>query len=446
MPVAETDNLSPFELTEAWPALSTDERVQGFHLLSPSDAETFLRHLASVDTAEIFGALPEDERGVWLGRLAPDDIADIIQQLPVEQRSAWLERIEPKTRAEVRALLAYAEDVAGGLMNPRYARLRRDMTVAEAIGYLRAQKHHQAELIHYGYVVDASQHLVGVVSFRGLVTALPEQRLSEIMRTDLVTVPDTMDQEVVSHIFAQRDLWCLPVVDAEGRMKGIVTADDIVDVVKEEATEDMQKAGGSEALGAPYLTVSLGAMIRKRGVWLAALFLGETMTATAIAYFESEISRAVVLALFIPLIISSGGNSGSQASTIVIRAMALGEVRLRDWFRVIRREIASGLALGLLLGTIGLLRVLLWETMYRAAKGKYLYGEHYVLVACTVALSVVGCVTWGTIAGSMLPFILRSLRLDPASASAPFVATLVDVTGVIIYFSVATLILSGTLL
>jgi len=331
-------------------------------------------------------------------------------------------------------------------MNPRYARLRSDMTVAEAISYLRAQKSHQAETIYYGYVLDAQQRLVGVVSFRELVTAPQDQKLSEFMTTELVTVPDTMDQETVSHVFARHDLMCIPVVDAERRMKGIVTADDIVDVVKEEATEDMQKVGGMQALDAPYLDVSLLQMVRKRAIWLAVLFLGESMTATAIAFFESEIARAVVLALFIPLIISSGGNSGSQASTLVIRAMALGEVVLRDWWRVIRREVFSGLALGSILGTIGLARVLLWETLHRAMKGTTLYGEHYVLVALTVAFSVLGCVLWGTLAGSMLPFRLRGLRLDAASASAPFVATLVDVTGVIIYFSVATMILRGTLL
>lgn len=370
----------------------------------------------------------------------------MVQEWPAEQRESILTLLDEPGRTELRALLVYAEDVAGGLMNPRYARLRSDMTVAEAISYLRAQKSHQAETIYYGYVLDAQQRLVGVVSFRELVTAPQNQRLSEFMTTDLVTVLDTMDQEAVSHVFARHDLVCIPVVDADGRMKGIVTADDIVDVVKEEATEDMQKVGGMEALDAPYLHVGLLQMVRKRAIWLAALFLGESMTATAIAYFESEIARAIVLALFIPLIISSGGNSGSQASTLVIRAMALGEVALRDWWRVIRREVLSGLSLGSILGSIGLVRVLLWETLHRAMKGTTLYGEHYVLVALTVAFSVLGCVLWGTLAGSMLPFLLRRLRLDPASASAPFVATLVDVTGVIIYFSVASVILHGTLL
>lgn len=441
-----TARLSPDELFEAWPALSDDERQQGFALLTPAEAEEFLSHLGARDVVEVLDAQPREFQKRLLNALAPDDLADVVQEWPAEQRENILALLDEPGRTELRALLVYAEDVAGGLMNPRYARLRSDMTVAEAISYLRAQKSHQAETIYYGYVLDAQQRLVGVVSFRELVTAPQDQKLSEFMTTELVTVPDTMDQETVSHVFARHDLMCIPVVDAERRMKGIVTADDIVDVVKEEATEDMQKVGGMQALDAPYLDVRLLQMVRKRAIWLAVLFLGESMTATAIAFFESEIARAVVLALFIPLIISSGGNSGSQASTLVIRAMALGEVVLRDWWRVIRREVFSGLALGSILGTIGLARVLLWETLHRAMKGTTLYGEHYVLVALTVAFSVLGCVLWGTLAGSMLPFLLRRLRLDPASASAPFVATLVDVTGVIIYFSVATMILRGTLL
>ena len=442
----DTARLSPDELYEAWPALSDEERQQGFALLTQTEAEEFLSHLGARDVVAVLDAQPKEFRKRLLNALAPDDLADVVQEWPLEQRESILDLLDEPARTELRALLVYAEDVAGGLMNPRYARLRADMTVAEAISYLRAQKSHQAETIYYGYVLDAQQRLVGVVSFRELVTSPQHQKLSELMTTDLITVPDTMDQEAVSHVFAHHDLVCIPVVDAAGRMKGIVTADDIVDVVKEEATEDMQKVGGMQALDAPYLDVSLLQMVRKRAIWLAALFLGESMTATAIAYFENELARAIVLALFIPLIISSGGNSGSQASTLVIRAMALGEVTLRDWWRVIRREVLSGLSLGSILGSIGLARVLLWETLHRALKGTPLYGEHYVLVALTVAFSVLGCVLWGTMAGSMLPFLLRRLRLDPASASAPFVATLVDVTGVIIYFSVASVILHGTLL
>jgi magnesium transporter len=340
----------------------------------------------------------------------------------------------------VGALLAYAEDEAGGLMNPHYARLRPDATIDEAISYLRRQARDRAETIYYVYVLDEQQRLLGVVSFRELFAAPPGKRVQDIMHTDFVTLREDQDQESVSQVFAKTGYLAVPVVDAENRIKGIVTVDDVVDVVQEEATEDIQKIGGVEALDEPYLSISLGKMIRKRGGWLAALFIGEMLTATAMGYFQDEIARAVVLALFVPLIISSGGNSGSQATTLVIRAMALGEVGLRDWWRVIRREVLSGLGLGILLATIGLARILLWQFLFHT------YGEHYGLVAITVAVSLVGVVLWGTVAGSMLPFGLRALGLDPASASAPFVATLVDVSGLVIYFTVAIVVMRGTLL
>jgi magnesium transporter len=264
--------------------------------------------------------------------------------------------------------------------------------------------------------------------------------IREVMRTEIISTREDMDQEALSKLFMRHHLLMIPVVDGAGRIKGIVSVNDIVDVVQEEATEDIQKIGGAESLDGPYLQVSLAKMIRKRAGWLAALFLGEMLTATAMGYFEAEIARAVILALFVPLIISSGGNSGSQATTLVIRAMALGEVRLRDWWRVIRREFATGLALGLILASIGLVRILLWQFFFDA------YGDHYFLIALTVGLSLVGVVMWGSLMGSILPFILRSLGFDPASASAPFVATLVDVTGLVIYFTVAAVVLRGTLL
>jgi magnesium transporter len=314
------------------------------------------------------------------------------------------------------------------------------MTVDEAISYLRKQRREHVETIYYAYVLDEGQHLLGVASFRELFGAEPRRTVREVMRTDVVTVTDQQDQELVSKVLADHHLVAVPVVDSEGRMKGIVTVDDIVDVVREEATEDIQKIGGMEALDAPYMRIAFWRMIRKRGSWLSALFLGEMLTATAMGFYEKEIARAVVLALFVPLIISSGGNSGSQATTLVIRAMALGEVRIRDWWRVIRRELGAGLVLGSLLGSIGFLRIIVWQ------KFSPLYGEHYVLIALTVAASLIGVVTFGTLAGSLLPFVLRSLKFDPASASAPFVATLVDVTGLLIYFSVASVILRGTLL
>jgi magnesium transporter len=267
-----------------------------------------------------------------------------------------------------------------------------------------------------------------------------EHRVRDVMQTDLVTLQENVDQETVSRVFAETNLVAIPVVDAEGRMKGVVTVDDIVDVVHEEATEDIQKFGGMAALDSPYLANGFFDMVKKRGFWLAALFLGEMLTANAMHRFEGDIARAVVLALFVPLIISSGGNSGSQASTLVIRAMALGEVQLRDVWRVLRRELAAGAVMGGALGVIGFFRVVVWEQFWPS------YGPYYVGIGITVASSLVAVVLLGTVTGSLLPFMLRRVGLDPASSSAPFVATIVDVAGLIIYFSIASAVLSGTLL
>jgi magnesium transporter len=324
-------------------------------------------------------------------------------------------------------------------MNPRFARVRPDMTIDEAISYLRRQAA-QVETIYYAYALDDAQHLQGVVSFRDLFSADPNKLVRDVMRTQFIAATEDMDQETVAKLVTAHHLLAVPVVDRDGRMQGIVTVDDIVDVVQEEASEDIQKVGGMEALDAPYLEIGFWRMVRKRAGWLAILFLGEMLTATAMGYFEHEITRAVVLALFVPLIISSGGNSGSQATTLVIRAMAIGEVRLRDWWRIIRREFSTGFVLGSVLAIIGMMRILVWQAIWKP------YGEFFILVALTVACSLIGVVLFGTIAGSMLPFVLRRVGLDPASASAPFVATLVDVTGLVIYFSVAKAILHGTLL
>jgi magnesium transporter len=435
---------SSSEIEDLWSSLTPGARLEAFKALSRAEAEDFFWSLSAPDQVEILLALPAVERRGWMRLLAPDDAADVVQAAPEDERDGLLALLDDSARKEVTALLAYAEDQAGGLMSPRFTRVRPDMTADEAISYLhrqaREQAHERVETIYYVYVLDAQQRLAGVVSFRQLFEAPGHRKVRDLMRTEVVTAAEQMDQEDVGLLFARHALLAIPVVDADGHMKGVVTVDDIVDVVQEEATEDIQKIGGMEALDEPYLDIRLWRMIRKRAGWLSALFVSETLTATAMGYYEHEIARAVVLALFIPLIISSGGNSGSQASTLVVRAMALGEVRLRDWWRVIRRECAAGLALGSILGLIGLLRILLWPA------SATLYGEHYVLIALTVACSLVGVVLWGTLSGSMLPLILRRLGFDPASASAPFVATLVDVTGLVIYFTVASVMLYGTLL
>jgi len=429
-------------VAEEWPTLSPAERARRLRQLPHEIGHEFFFDLSAAEQTAVLLALSPPERRHWIRLLAPDDVADLIQAAPEDQRAGLLALLDEPTRAEVSALLAYAEDEAGGLMNPRYIRVRPDMTVAEALGYFRRQAQERAgrDIPSYAYILDAQGVLRGQVGLTDLIARDPTTSVGHVMQTDIITIPEEADQEAVARLFAEHGLAAAPVVDASGRMKGVVTADDGVAVVEEEATEDIQKLGGSEALDAPYLKTAFHRMVRKRAGWLAALFIGEMLTATAMAFFEEEIAKAVVLALFVPLIISSGGNSGSQASTLVIRAMALGEVRLRDWWRVIRRELAAGLVLGTVLGTIGFLRITLWH----AITG--IYGEHYMLVALTVFISLIGVVTFGTITGSILPFILRRLRFDPASASAPFVATLVDVTGLIIYFTMASVILRGTLL
>jgi magnesium transporter len=434
------DSLRADDLREIWSFTDTEEKVEGFRSLAPAEAEELFLSLDTRAQAELLTALPANERQLWMRQLPPDDAADLLQATGPELRDALLRCLDEATRREVHALLAYAEDEAGGLMSPRYVRLRPDMSVDEAIKYLRRAARERAETIYYIYVLDPEQRLLGVVSFRELFAAPPERTVREVMHTDVVSVRDDLDQEAVANIMAESNLMAVPVVDAEGRIKGIVTVDDIVDVVREEATEDIQKIGGTAALDAPYLEVGVLGLVRKRAVWLTVLFLGQLLTATAMAYYEDAIARAVVLALFIPLIISSGGNSGSQASTLVIRALAMGEIRLRDWSRVFVRELGTSFLLGLILGTIGLLRVILWPSR------EAIFGEYFVRIGFTVAVSLVWIVVWGSIAGSMLPFALRRLGLDPASASAPFVATIVDVTGLVIYFSVATAMLSGTVL
>lgn len=434
------ERLSAEDLLEAWQLLVPEDRLESFQALPRPEAEDLFLSLSARDQAELLRALPAPEHRSWMRLLPPDDAADLVQEVPHEQREELLHLLDDTTRKEVNGLLAYAEDDAGGLMNPRYIRVRPDMSVDEAIIYLRRQASERVGALNYAYAIDPELKLRGIVSFRKLLSAKPEQRVSEIMQTDLITVPEKMDQEDLSRLFATYRLVAFPVVDEQGHMKGIVTLDDIVDVVREEATEDIQKIGGTAPIDAPYLRIAIFDMVKKRAGWLAALFIGETLTATAMGYFQEEIARAVVLALFVPLVISSGGNSGSQATTLVIRAMALGEVRLRDWWIVVRREFISGLMLGLILAAIGTTRILLWQVLFHT------YGPHHLLIALTVAASLVGVVLWGTLVGSMLPFLLRRLGADPASASAPFVATLVDVTGLIIYFTVAKIVLLGALL
>lgn len=427
------------ELLDLWPTLRKAERVGRFEALPRELMDNFFLELDAGAQSSLLLSLPEGERRLYMRLLAPDDAADLVQESPARQKQSLLDLLDDKTKLEVQALLAFREDSAGGLMNPRFARLRPDSSIDEAISYLRQQLGH-VETIHYAYVLDENQTLLGVVGLKDLVAADPQKTVKDVMKTRIYTVRENADQVEMAHLLTQHGIKAVPVVDQQGRLQGIVTAADLIDVLREEDTEDMQKMGGMEALDGPYLDTTLFAMIKKRAGWLVILFLGEMLTATAMGHFEHEIERAVVLSLFIPLLISSGGNSGSQATSLIIRALALREVRLRDWWRVIRREVPSGIVLGAILGAVGFIRIMIWQSLWHS------YGEHYFLIGITILFSLLGVVTFGTIAGSMLPFILRRCGMDPASASAPFVATLVDVTGLIIYFSVAKIILTGTLL
>ena len=434
------EKLSVDDLKEVWAFLSPSDSLEGFHNIDRIEAEEFFLSLDASEQAKILVGLPEPERRAWIRLLAPDDAADLLQQVPMEHRLGLLEQIDEKTRKQVVALMAYAEDQAGGLMNPQYLRLRPEVSVDEAISYLRQQTAEHVKGMYYAYVLDNDQHLLGVVSFRELLSSQSDKTVQEIMKTSLITVSEHTDQEALSRLFARHGLMAIPVVDDDGHMKGIVTIDDIVHVVREEATEDIQKIGGTEALDAPYLEIGFFKMLRKRVGWLLVLFFGEMLTSNTLAHYEGKIAQAVILAIFIPLIISSGGNSGSQASTLVIRAISLGEIRLKDWWRILKRELSTGLALGATLGLFGMLRILFWP-------GKMgLLGNQSWLVGLTIAGSLVGVVLWGTTVGAMLPFILRRCKIDPATASAPLVATLVDVTGLIIYFNVASAVLRGPLL
>lgn len=427
-------------LLDSWSFKNREDRFKLWQQFSRLEEEELFLRLSAKDQAELLLMLNAPERRSWLRLLALDDVADLIQALPYRERHAALILLDEHSRIEVVALMAYAEDKAGGLMNSRYFRLRPNMSTDEALRYIKAQASALIEAVYYAYVIDEDQTLLGVLSFRNLLLAKPDAKIADIMQKNFVSVHEDLDQEEVSRRLSLHHLSALPVVDEFNRIKGIVTVKDIVDVVREEATEDIQKLGGTSVLTKPYLKTSILEMIRKRALWLVILFVGEMLTATAMAYYEQSIAKAVVLALFIPLIISSGGNSGSQASTLIIRALALKETHLRDWWRVFIREIIAGVCLGLILGSIGFMRIMLWPARERV------YGEHYVLVAITVATSLVAVVLWGALAGAMLPFILKRLHIDPATASAPMVATIVDVTGLVLYFSIASIYLSGILL
>jgi magnesium transporter len=428
------------DIAEMLAGLPPAQRAIVFRLLDRDHAAEVFGYLPPDDQAELIHSLSAAEVKVVLDEMRPDDRTKLFGELPAEVTRKLLETLSPEELRESRELLGYPADSVGRYMTPHYVAISPDMTAGEALDHIR-KVGQKSETLNVIYILDSTGKLLEDIRLGSLVMAEPQTKITDIADPALVSLHAIDDRESALALFEKYDRVALPVTDMQGNMLGIVTVDDMLDVAQSEATEDIQKIGGSEALDAPYMEVGLWEMIRKRGGWLSALFLGEMLTATAMSFFEGEIAKAVVLALFVPLIISSGGNSGSQAASLIIRALALREVKLRDWFRVFGRELVAGLALGFMLGVIGFFRIVLWQHLHLTN-----YGQHYLLLAFTVWASLIGVVMFGTFAGSMLPFIMRRLGFDPAASSAPFVATLVDVTGLCIYFSVALLILHGTLL
>jgi magnesium transporter len=417
------------------------------------EAATVLSMLSIPRTTEVLDQPTLRRRSAIVEKLEPGRASQLLEALSSDQRTEivrgmgevarrrLLPKLSPEVGAEVESLLRYPESTAGGIMTTEFVRLDPGMTVGDALRHIRSVAK-EKESIYACYVMDPAGKLLGSVSLRDLVMADVNQPLSSVMRKKPVTVNALDDRETVAARIAKYNLLAVPVLESDGRVVGFVTVDDVIDVMIEEGTEDALKMGAVEpgALDAPYATAPFWSLIRKRAGWLLVLFLGEMLTATAMGRFEDEIARAVVLALFVPLIISSGGNSGSQAASLIIRAMAVGELSVRDWWRVMRREILAGLVLGSILGLVGFMRITIWSLV------SPMYGPHWLLVAFTVWLSLLGVVLWGTLTGSMLPLMLKRVGLDPAVSSAPFVATLVDVTGIVIYFEVAATMLRGTLL
>jgi magnesium transporter len=391
---------------------------------------------------ELIAALPRDRAVAVLSSMSSDRAADLFRHFEEPARSELLGRLEPARQSLLAQLLSYPEDSAGSIMTVEFVSVPANWTVAKALDHVRRVERTR-ETIYAVYVLDpATQALVQAVPLHRLISGDPELPVLSVARPRKpITVLALTDREEVARLISKYDLLAVPVIDEARRVIGIVTVDDVLDALVDEATEDVQKFGGMEALDEPYTEIKFGKMIWKRAGWLCALFLSEMLTASAMQYFQSELERAIVLTLFIPLIMSSGCNSGSQATSLLIRALALRELQLRDWWRVALRELPTGVTLGAILGLIGIARIVTWQKL-----GIYDYGEHWFLIAATVGTALVGIVTFGSLAGSMLPLILLRLGFDPASASAPFVATLVDVTGIIIYFGVAALFLTGTLL
>lgn len=454
LPASDAASADPASLASRLANERAADIVEALDGLDPEGAAAVLLHLPPERAVEVLdqpgldeapgivAALPRERAAALLTGMSADRVADVFRELEDPARSELLERLDPETKASVTALLAYPEDTAGSIMTTEFVSVPATWTVAEVLHHVRMVERTR-ETVYAIYVMDPARNtLVQAVPLRRLISADPHAGvLAAAPARKPITTRALAPRDEAIRLISKYDLLAVPVVDGKGHVIGIVTVDDAIDAMVQRQTEQVQRFGGMEALAEPYMDIGFWAMIRKRAGWLCALFLSEMLTASAMQGFESELEKAVVLTLFIPLIMSSGGNSGSQATSLLIRALALHQLRLGDWWRVALRELPSGVVLGAILGLIGIARIALWQTL-----GLYDYGEHWVLVALTVGAALVGIVTFGSMSGSMLPFVLQRIGFDPATASAPFVATLVDVTGLVIYFSVALVILRGTLL
>ena len=436
------NNLESFQIAEIIETLPKREQILLFRILSRESAKEIFSHLSHEDQSDIIEGLAQHVSQLTdlLNDLDPDDRTAFFEELPGVASQRLMQMMSVEERQIATRLLGYPRDTIGRLMTPEYVAVKPFFTVQQALEHVR-KFGRNSETLNVVYIVDSKWKLIDDIKIRDIILASPDQTIADISDNRYVSLNAYDDREVAIKVFQDNDRVALPVTDTDGTLVGIVTVDDVMDVIEEEATEDFQKFGGTEGLDLSYTKTSLYEMVKKRSGWLVILFLGEMLTASAMAYFEEEILKAVVLALFIPLIISSGGNSGSQAASLIIRALALGELKVKNWWYVMRKEIFSGLLLGSILGIIGFIRILVWQQT-----GLYDYGYFWVWIGISVALSLILVVLWGTLSGSMIPLLLKKVGLDPATASAPFVATLVDVTGLIIFFSVAAIVLGGKLL
>jgi magnesium transporter len=431
--------VEPPEVAEVIQELEEENRAIAFRLLGRDMASDVFEYLEPDAQEALIRALGRDRVAFILNDMSPDDRTALLEELPAEVTRQVLHMLTPEERRTAVTLLGYPEDSIGRLMTPDYIAVRENWTVTEVLDHIR--KHGEdSETLNVIYVVDEKGKLLDDLRIRQLLVADPADLISDLSDGHFISLSAWDDQETAVPVLLEYDRVALPVTDTNGGLLGIVTFDDVMDVAEEEATEDMQMIGGSAALDEPYIEATHFEVVRKRAGWLVLLFLGQLLTIPVIDYFNEGLQQAMVLVLFIPLIIASGGNTGSQAATLIVRSLAVGEVGLKDWWRVMRREITAGIALGTILGLVGFARV--WVGHRFAGE----FGEHWLLLGIALAASLLGVVLWGTLVGSMLPFVMQRVGADPAASSTPFVATIVDVTGLLIYLAVATFVLQGTLL